>query len=291
MNASFLLKKLVEGVLMPFPLSVLLIAIGTALLWLNRGWRAAKYMITAGIVMLIVLSNPYVGSFMVHSLEARFPPLPTELLTMTNPVSSPASTAGKAHGARKQQVLPAEPYILVLGGGANDDPELPESERLSSKSALRVVRAVQIYRRMVGSASAANRGFAPRIILSGGPTTNSTPEAIPMEKLAESLGVPADHIVLEDHSADTFTEAEDVFPTVGREPFILVTSAVHMPRAVALFRHLGMRPVPLPANYLSPLTMDKSLMNLVTDLGALEKTTEAWHERLGMVWEYLRGQS
>lgn len=64
---------------------------------------------------------------------------------------------------------------------------------------------------------------------------NSNPEAIPMEKLAESLGIPAKAIHLEIHSDDTYTEAQNVLPLVGHKPFILVTSAYHMPRSVGLF--------------------------------------------------------
>jgi uncharacterized SAM-binding protein YcdF (DUF218 family) len=38
---------------------------------------------------------------------------------------------------------------------------------------------------------------------------------------------------------------------VGREALILVTSAVHLPRALDLFRMQGLRPIPAPDGYLA----------------------------------------
>ena len=36
---------------------------------------------------------------------------------------------------------------------------------------------------------------------------------------------------------------------IGREKFILVTSAAHMPRSMALFRKRGLQPIPAPADF------------------------------------------
>lgn len=286
MNSSFLLKKLLEGIFMPFPLCLLLIAVGTILLWLKRAGRPAKYMITVGIGVLIIVSNPIVGYHLVHNLESRFPPLPAELVTIPSPATLHALSRRIAGNAEQLNILSSEIPIVVLGGGGIEDPESPDSHPMSPISALRLVKAVQIFRQMEGSISPANSVEQPRIIISGAATT----EAIPMEKLAKSLGVPAADIVLETRSDDTPTQAEHIVRIVGDRPFILVTSAIHMPRTVALFRHLGMHPVPLPANYLSPKKDEMSIMKVLPSIGALDKTTEALHELLGMGWEHLHGQ-
>jgi uncharacterized SAM-binding protein YcdF (DUF218 family) len=288
MHFPYFLKKLLEGVLMPFPLSLLIIAVGTILLWLNRAGRSAKYTITVGIGMLMIVSNPWVAYHLVHNLEARYPPVPAELVTNPGLMTQHTFAARNPNNVEQLQILSSKaPLVVVLGGGGNDDPELPESKRMSSISAVRLVTAVQIIRCMMSAASAAHSVEQPRMILSGAAGT----EAIPMEKLAESLGIPADDIVLETRSDDTRTQAEDIFAMVGNQPFILVTSAIHMPRAVALFRHLGMRPVPLPANYLATMTPVLPVMNVLPNVDALYQVTAALHERLGMVWEHLRGES
>ena len=119
---------------------------------------------------------------------------------------------------------------------------------------------------------------------------NSVPEAVPMQRLAESLGIPASAILMETHSDDTDSEAKDVLPLAGHKPFILVTSAFHMPRAMALFRHLGMRPIPAPANYLGRTNTQPFVLSVLPSTGALGNSEVAWHEELGIFWEHLRGQ-
>ena len=126
--------------------------------------------------------------------------------------------------------------------------------------------------------------------MSGGATLNKMPEALPMKGLAESLGVPAKDILMETRSDDTASEAENVLPTAGHRPFILVTSAFHMPRSMALFQHLGMRPIAAPSNYVGRRDTKPFLLKILPSTSALLETETAWHEQLGMIWEHLRGQ-
>ena len=78
---------------------------------------------------------------------------------------------------------------------------------------------------------------------------------------------------------------------VGKDKFILVTSASHMPRAMALFRKHGMDPVPGPTDY-----MVKEREGGLTpgvffpSAGSLEKAESVIHEYLGMVWGKVRSQ-
>jgi uncharacterized SAM-binding protein YcdF (DUF218 family) len=301
MKTFFIAKKLAGAMLMPLQFSLVLLVSGAILLWLNRGQRLAKCLVTVGTGLLLIFSNTFVGYHLAHDLEARYPPL--RLARLGQDGASAVQhllIAGKANPP--SPALGQDPFIFVLSGGASDDPALPEADRLSSGSALRVAEAVEIYRSLAssspGAAKAGQRlakdepddSGSPRLILSGGPTVNRVPEAIPMQKLAESLGIPPKAIVLETNSDDTFHEAKDILPLVGHQPFLLVTSAVHMPRAVALFRHQGMRPIAAPANYIGRWTTKPFVMNIPPDVDALMQSDAAWHERLGMLWEHLRGQ-
>ena len=303
MNILFFLKNLVGMLLMPLPFSLALIVIGTILLWVGRGRRFAKYAITAGVAALLFFSSPLVGYHLAHGLESRYPPLPAERIAGNRVFAVPVSpAAGKTDTGVRVGTAARGLYIVVLSGGASNDPQLPETDRLTSNSALRVVEAVEIYHRLAASSSAESRAnqasgkdgaaspMQPRLILSGGPTLNAVSEAIPMEKLAESLGVPAENIELETSSRDTFSEAGNLAQMIGHQPFILVTSAIHMPRAVALFRHFGMQPVPAPANYLGRRTTEPVMLKLPPNIKALDQSTQAWHEHVGMFWEHLRGQ-
>ncbi|HEX5412408.1 MAG TPA: ElyC/SanA/YdcF family protein [Terriglobia bacterium] len=309
MKIFFITKKLLGAMLMPLQFSLALIVVGVVLLWIDRRRRLAKYLVTAGTVLLLIFSNRFVGYHLVHDLEARYPPF-----RLAGAGADPGSGVqallraaqadggGSALGQRPVSVLGPNPTIVVLSGGASDDPGLPVADRLYPDSALRVVEAVEIYEKLatpMTSAAESNGASdqpkptvttAPRMVMSGGPTLNAAAEAVPMRKLAELLGVPSSVIVLETHSNDTASEAKDILPYVGQKPFILVTSAFHMPRAMGLFRHLGMQPIPAPANYVARWNTQPFVMNVPPDAAALVQSEVAGHELLGMIWEHLRGQ-
>ena len=75
MSMPFLLKKIIEDLLMPLGFSFAFIAIGTILLWFDRCRFLAKGLVTAGCGFLLIFSNPLVGYQLTHQLEARYPPL------------------------------------------------------------------------------------------------------------------------------------------------------------------------------------------------------------------------
>lgn len=289
----FIAKKLIGTMLMPLQFSLVLIVVGVVLLWLNRSRRLAQSLVTAGALLLLIFSNQFVGYHVVHPLEARYPPI-----RLAQWGEAPVQASQTAISNLR---LGANPLIVVLSGGASDDMKLPIADRLNPNSALRVVEAVEIYRCLSLSGRASKPGKskgetepqpsgAPRILLSGGATLNKIPEALPMKGLAESLGVPAKAILMEMRSDDTESEAENVLPIAGHKPFILVTSAFHMPRSMALFQHLGMRPIAAPSNYIGRQDTKPFLLKILPSTGALVEAETAWHEQLGMIWEHLRGQ-
>ena len=301
MRIFFITKKLVGAMLMPLQFSLGLIVIVVVLLWLERWRQATKYLATAGALLLLVFSNKFVGYHLIHSLESRYPPLQ---LAQPGGDGDSAVQGAPAEGESGNPIskLGPDPLIVVLSGGASNNPTLPVAYRLYPDSTIRVDAAVEIYRGLkpsVQSASEDNRSsnksnpsapVVPRILMSGGPTLNSTAEAIPMREEARQMGVPAGAILMETRSVDTASEARAILPVVGRKPFILVTSAFHMPRAMGLFRHLGMEPIPAPCNYLGNWTTQPFVMEISPDTGALLQSEVALHERLGMIWERLRGQ-
>ena len=299
MKIFFITKKLVGAMLMPLPFSLGLMVLGVALLWMDRWRRLGRYLVTFATVVLLVFSNRFVGYRLVHQLESKYPPL---VLAVGGSASAVQGVGTEVKSGTASPVLGQEPLIVVLSGGASNDAELPVADRLNPSSTFRVVEACEIYRSLTSSATNASGNNlspgkpdpdapgTPRILLSGGGTVNSYPEAVPMQNLAESLGVPSHAILMETHSDDTVSEAKEILPLVGHKPFILVTSAFHMPRAIGLFQHLGMQPVPAPSNYLGRRTSDPFVMSIPPDTDALVQSEVAWHERLGMIWEYLRGQ-
>jgi uncharacterized SAM-binding protein YcdF (DUF218 family) len=114
-----------------------------------------------------------------------------------------------------------------------DDPLHPADAILvlsgESREGDRVQRAVALYK----------QGLAPLLVLSGAPAGFRTHEAEIMQRHAEYLGVPSDHILTVKHNADsTKEEAEAVVPILkakGLQEVILVTSNYHTGRAKRIF--------------------------------------------------------
>ena len=171
-------------------------------------------------------------------------------------------------------------YVVVLAGGHKSDPNVPVTSQLSEHSLLRLVEGVRIFRENPGA----------RLILSGGGFLAPVPEAAVMAQVSQFMGVPKDHMIIESASNDTQDQARLIKPIVGKMPFVLVTSAIHMPRSMALFEKLGMNPIPGPAGSTSRVKSPFSPQNIFPSISALEDTTEAVHEYLGLMWGRLKGQ-
>lgn len=120
------------------------------------------------------------------------------------------------------------------------DPKLPITGQLPQSTLLRVVEGIRIYKQLKGS----------KLLFSGGPVFNPVPEGIGMAKLAADLGVPEKDIVAEAKSKDTEEQALIIKDIAGKDKMILVTSAYHMPRSMALFKKRGMYPAPAPTGHI-----------------------------------------
>ena len=124
--------------------------------------------------------------------------------------------------------------IVVLGGAV--DPAASAGWQVElNDSAERVVTAARLY----------HEGRAPWIIVSGGSGDLHFPdarEAPLLKQLLVGMGVPAAAIVVEAESRNTFENAAAVHALVvknGLKHIVLVTSALHMPRAQAIFVKAG----------------------------------------------------
>lgn len=174
----------------------------------------------------------------------------------------------------------AEPEaIVVLAAGHRSVERKPTLSRLTRHGLARVTGGVDLWKSFP----------AARFIITGNPE-----ETAAMRAIAERLGVPADHIVEESESRDTKDHPRKLAPILGDARFLLVTSAMHMPRAVALFRATGLDPVPAPVDFMvwpTPADYDPyqpgSILPCVANL---ELTSTALHELGGIAWSKWRGE-
>jgi uncharacterized SAM-binding protein YcdF (DUF218 family) len=171
-------------------------------------------------------------------------------------------------------------FIVVLGGGHTSNPDLPVSSQLSHNTMVRLIEGIRMYRKYPGS----------KLILSGGRVFDPVPNAVIMTRVAQELGVGEQDIILESESKDTLDEARLIKPLVRDEQFILITSAAHMPRSMAMFKKHGMNPLPVPAGHMFLPMRSRTPLDFFPNSHNLDKSSRAVHEYLGMIWARLRGQ-
>ena len=247
MSIGFLLKKFVSFFVEPLGLVVTLLAIGLYLLHVKK-IRFAKVILSSGLFLLLLFSYPPFANFLVQNLENQYPKFDY-----------------------KEQVR----YIHVLGNGHTTDPFQPISSQISNSGTKRVLEGVIIHKRMPNS----------KIIFTGYKGETNTTNAVMNAKLAHALGVVYKDMIINGKPVDTKEEALFSKTIIGDKPFILVTSATHMPRAMMLFQSLGMRPIPAATDYYKSdfrgyLREPKPIYFFISSL--------AMHEYLGILWTKLK---
>lgn len=251
-------SKTVELLFMP--LGLVFVAGLVSLVLLIRGWRrAAATVLAVQLVVLYLAATPLVSGALVASLERVYPPLA--------PAAAPQAEA-----------------IVVLGGivGAAQPPRL-DVELAGSVDRLR--HAAKLYRAGKGRVLVLSGGVLPWL-------GSEVPEAKLMGDILAEWGVPRDVMLTETGSRTTHENARNTAQMLrerGMEDVLLVTSALHMPRAAALFRSRGLRVTPAPTDIQVVEGNDTTPMDLLPGAEALLGTTQALHEYLGMVYYRMRG--
>jgi uncharacterized SAM-binding protein YcdF (DUF218 family) len=255
----FLFKRIVAPLFAPVTLILEFLLIGLVLLWLTKIQKTGKAIMTFGAIVLAILSYGSFSDLLLIPLERQYHPLIIE--SADGGLSSPDSI----HSVK---------WIVLLGGGHVADPGIPVTSQISNESLTRLVECVRIHRLITGS----------KIILSGGAVYDSSSEASTFAKVAEILNVNARDIVLDDLSRDTEEQAQNIRSIVGHDRFVLVTSAYHMPRSMAIFEKAGLNPIPAPTDHLVKGRQMKSPEDFYPSSMGLFKAEHAMHEYLGLLW-------
>lgn len=126
-----------------------------------------------------------------------------------------------------------------------------------------------------------NRINGAKIIIQGYEGNSNIPEAIKTANVLKEIGIPSKDILVFTEPKDTREEAKNISKMVGKKPFIMVTSAYHMKRAMMIFENENLNPIPAPTNFLIKDT--DNLLSLPNGYN-LYKTEKAWHEYMGIFW-------
>lgn len=244
---------------MPVPACLLLAVLGLIFLWFTRRQKTGKLFLTISTIFLGLLSYGAVSDMLARPLEQEYAPL-TDYQSLKN-----------------------VKWIVVLSGGSGVDPSLPMSTYLSNASLARLTEGVFLHNRLPET----------KLILTGRSGFEGiTPVAEVMADTVREWGVDPEDIVVEKEATDTKDHPIYVKDIVGKDGFILVTSASHMPRAMGLFRKHGMDPIPAPTDYMVK-EREGGLMPGVffPSAGSLEKAERVIHEYLGILWARIRRQT
>ncbi len=170
--------------------------------------------------------------------------------------------------------LPREPAMLVLGCGVEPPQHAGHLPHLNSAAA-RVWYAARLY----------HAGKAPLVVLSGGngdPGVNLGTEAGAMRSLLLDLGVPRQAMLLERRSLNTRQNAQfsaALLAKRGIHNVLLVTSALHMRRALAQMRKHGLHAVPAATDF--EARHEGAIREWLPDAGALRRSAHAIKETVG----------
>jgi uncharacterized SAM-binding protein YcdF (DUF218 family) len=252
----FLFGKLVWAVAQPGNLLMLCLVVGILYFLLSRS-RRGKALVAISALGFVLLAVAPIGPAMLLALEERFP--------------RPATLPDKIDG------------ILVLGGAVDPAVSRSYGETVFNSSVARVLGGIALARRhpeaklaLVGGEG----GFLPV----GLAESRATLDFVVDE------GITPTRVVLEEQSRSTHENAvyakEMIRPTSG-EKWVLVTSAYHMPRAVAAFQAVDWPVIPYPLDYrIDPETGLRPDFSLLDGLSA---STLAGKEWAGLVGYRLMG--
>lgn len=254
-----ILAKFLSPLLYPLGWSLALWGLALAAYACGRH-KAAGWAATAGAAVVLLASNPLLSDALVGTLEDDYAAL----------------LAAEA---------PSADAIVVLGG-LSLPPIAPRVHVEAGAAVDRLLYGVRLWK----------ADKAPYMLLSGGVISSlvgsDMTEGQRLRDLALLCGVDEEALVLEEDSRDTYENAlysAQIARSRGWSRLLLVTSAAHMRRAVAVFRAQGMHVLPAPADLRAvpkPLTMRR----FMPQARALENTTAALHEYIGLLAYAARGR-
>lgn len=260
-----LVKKILAAFFSPLSVSFELLFLGVVCLWLTKKQWIGRVLVSMALMLLVVCSFEGISGRILHTLESQYPPI---------------SLSHISNQPGQQEALPDIKWVVVLAGGVVGDQGMPYQLQISHYSRVRLLEGIRLHRLLPGS----------KLILTGGIGFDGSPEATTLSRVAEELGVAKGDMILEVEARDTKDHPLYVRDLVQKDPFILVTSAFHMPRAMKMFAKQGLFPFPAPAGHWNPPTNFWSPQNFFPTAAGIRLAELSYHEYGGMVWAWIHDQ-
>ena len=244
----FILKQFLKALLLP-PTLWLLMLLAVLVFW-RRLW--ARKLLLFTLLIIFAMHCGSVNYALRYPLESRYPPL----------LDPKSAAAYDAIVVLTSSIIPA--------GGLVPFPSIDEY------MFRRLEEAWRLYR------------LQPKpIIVSGGHVDPFTADKNENKIARDYLirwGVPANDVIGEANSRDTFESAVEVQKLLkqkGFKRYLLVTSAVHMPRSMLAFSALAPEPIAAPGDFsLGPLEITP--FDFIPNEAVARKLFITLHEYLGL---------
>ena len=253
-DLSVFLSKLLPLVVYPVGAASLLALLGGLLASVGYRRSAAMSAVSAGL-LLWACSTPIMAEWAASTLEQHYP-------------------------ARPLSATPTADVAIVLGGGLR--PSAPPRQTADFGDASdRVVHAARLYR----------AGKVKRVLISGGNipwVPGLAPEAELIRDHLVEFGVPEGAIAFAGESRTTYENAleiKNLRAVAHFEMALLVTSALHMPRALATFQKAGLPVVAASTDVRVIHKTERTIFDWLPDSEYLDLTTKALKEWIGY-WAY-----
>jgi uncharacterized SAM-binding protein YcdF (DUF218 family) len=214
----FVISKIYEFFAMPTHVALFIGAFGVALS-LTRYRRAGHALSGAAIALLLIMAFSPLTALLAVPLEVRFQPPPDD--------------------------APAPDGIIVLGGSVDETLSGIHNRVTLADAAERLTAPIALKRQYPSA----------RLVFTGGTSAlrgAAYTEAGTVRRFWREVGLDQGDVLYEDKSRNTFENAvftrDLVHPKPG-ERWLLVTSAMHMPRSIGIFRKAGFPVVAYPVDY------------------------------------------
>ena len=242
-----IIRHVIEMVVNPFFICLLLFFIFLVLLCTQNDNHLIRNGFISIFALLLIISTGWLPKILSHHLEGQYPVI--------------------------NQINPDIHWVVVFGGGQHEVINTPSNSILNSVSIDRLVEGVRLYRQLPQA----------KLLLSGGGINAEVSEATHLSEVAVWFKIPKKNIVLEITSENTAAEARAIKPLVRTDPFYLVTSAIHMPRAMALCQAQGLHPIAAPTDFTSFWEEGSWERNFLPSAYNLFYLNIAMHEILGSI--------
>jgi uncharacterized SAM-binding protein YcdF (DUF218 family) len=250
------MREFIKFLMGPFNWYLVIFMVVLLLMALRKDRNALRVFLF-GMVVLLLSSTGFIPDRLVGSLERRHPLF---------------NTATTAPGSVQQ--------VIVLGGGFSDNMELPVTQRLPHNAMGRLLEGVRIHKQYPGSV----------LVVTGGKGRATVTQTSVMAEIARALGA-GEVVELSENITNTRSEAVAFagrFGT-GAHP-VVVTDAMHMPRAMIHFEGAELQPLAAPTNFYNKGGTVKYGWLWLPSIGNIDKLDSAIKEYIGLLIAWMQNR-